>query len=117
MYRLKIEPAQTEEKRGRKPGQHAISAPTLIRQIRKELSSDPDRLLPLPTLANLSRIRKDALAHLSYRPTKIIPFEKIDLLANLTNDSFECIIQKSENRYQGWLQILRIKTRPRLISR
>lgn len=105
MYRLKAEPSQAEEKRGRKPGKHLISAPALIKQIRKELSADPNRMLPLSALANLSRIRKDALAHLSYRPTKIIPFEKIDLLANLTDDPFECIIQKSEDRYQGWIRI------------
>lgn len=105
LYQLKRESRQKDETRGRKVSPSMISTATLIRRIRKELSPNPDRLLPLTALSDISGISRDALAHLSFRHTKIIPFEKIDLLANLTDDSFENIIQKSENRYQGWIRV------------
>jgi quercetin dioxygenase-like cupin family protein len=104
-YCLKPVSQAKEETRGRKPLPTSISTKSLIRQIRKELSPNPERLLPMPALAGLSGISLNSLMHISYRKTKIIPFEKIDRLANLTNDSFENIIQKLENRYQGWVEI------------
>lgn len=104
VYQLKPEP-KASESRGRKSNPVPISTAVLIEQIRKELSPDPDRSLPMPALAALSGIRLDALTHLRYRKTQIIPFEKIDLLANLTDYSFESIIQKTENRYQGWVKV------------
>lgn len=104
VYQLRPE-SIVKEARGRKSSPVPISTAVLIEQIRKELSSDPDRPLPMSALAALSGIRLDALTHLRYRKTKIIPFEKIDLLANLTDYSFENIIQKTENRYQGRVQV------------
>lgn len=105
LYQLKSESIQKPETRGRKPSPAPISTATLIQQIRRELSPDPNRLLGLPTLAALSGIDVDSLAHLSYRKTKIIPFEKIDRLANLTDHSFEHIIQKAENHYEGYVTV------------
>lgn len=105
LYQIKPLPSKQPERRGRKIAPTAISTAGLVEQIRSELSPDPDRLLPMPTLAFLSGIELDALVHLTYRKTKIIPFEKLDLLANLTDYSFEHIVQKAEQRYQGWVSV------------
>lgn len=107
LYHLK--PAFIEKREGRerkrKETPVTISTPILIEEIRKELSPDPNRLLSMPTLAALSGINRRALVHMSYSPTKIIPFEKMSQLANLTDYSLDEIIEKAENRYQGWIQV------------
>ncbi len=102
LYQLK---PTFEVKRGRKSSPKVLSTSLLISQVQKELSPDPNKSLPLRQLAASSGIRLDALEHLRYRKTKIIPFEKIDRLANLTDYSFQEIIQKAENRYSGWITI------------
>lgn len=105
LYQLKPKPSRAMEMRGRKAKPTPISPRVLIEEIRRELSPNPDRLLPLPSLAAMSGIELGSLIHLYYQKTIILPFEKIDRLANLTDYSFENIIQKAENRYQGWVQI------------
>lgn len=105
LYQLKPLPSEKQQRRGRKMAPTPISTAGLIEEIRKELSPDPNRLLPMPTLAYLAGIELDALVHLRYRKTKIIPFEKLDLLANLTDYSFEHIIQKAQHQYKGWVSV------------
>ncbi|OGX03762.1 MAG: hypothetical protein A3G87_08505 [Omnitrophica bacterium RIFCSPLOWO2_12_FULL_50_11] len=107
MYHLKPAFLKQPDARGpeRKEAPETISTRVLIEQIRKELSPDPNRLLPMPALAAHSGIGRRALVHMSYEPTKIIPFEKIDCLANLTDYSLDEIIEKAENRYRGWVKV------------
>ncbi len=105
LFQLKAEPDPEKKTAGKKLSPTQISASSLIEQIRKELSPDPNQLLPMPALAHLSGIGIDSLTHLTYRNPDIIPFEKIESLASLTDYSFDHIIQKSENRYQGWVRI------------
>lgn len=105
VYQLRSEPRELQTVAKETAASNDISTAALIEQIRRELSPDPNRPIPMPELAALSGIGLDALMHLTHRETKIIPFEKIDLLASLTDYSFEHIVQKAERQYRGWVKI------------
>jgi len=104
VYRLKPEHQSLEITEPNTNGQSNFSVSSLIHQIRKELSPSPNKLLSVPHLSALSGVDANALNHLLFRNTKVIPFEKLELLANTTDYSFEQIVQKTQNRYEGWIK-------------
>ncbi len=102
---FRLNPKSEEKEQEAKPTLDEFSVSDLIQQIRKELSPHTNKALPTPSLAALSGIDANALNHLQFRENKVIPFDKLELLASTTENTFEQIIQKSLNTYKGFFHI------------
>lgn len=96
---------EVKPQRGRKAAVAPFDTARLIETIREEMSPAPDNLVSCNTLAQLSGVDYDSIAYLLYRKPKILFLEKIDALCVLSRLPFERLIQKAENRYQGWFKI------------
>ncbi len=98
----KLKPAK---QKGRKANPTSFNMALLVNTIREELSPTPDDLISCNALSQLSGVDYNAIAHLLYRNPKDLLLEKIDALCAQTRLPFDALIQKSQNKYKGWIKI------------